>query len=114
MQKMSNRALEGTRNVEAARAADIPKTLCFAKPADEVQMRSKVGVRMNHEPYQDISWAPGFEHFISAFAKNSTKHRQPEVKQAMVQDHELLSSRKDFLDEAILIGQYQYAICHVL
>ena len=65
-------------------------------------MRSKVGVRMSQEPYLDVPCPPGFEHFIPA--SSSAKQRQPEVKQKMVQDHESLSFRIDFLNEAILIG----------
>ena len=61
-------------------------------------MRSKVDVRMSQEHYQDVPCPPGFEHFIPASVKNSAKQ------QKMMQDHKSLSSLKDFLDEAILIG----------
>ena len=88
--------------IEAVGPADIPETSHFAKAVDEVQMRSKVGDGRIQEPYRDIPCPPGYEHFIPASIKN--KQRQPEVKQEMMQDHELLRSRKDFLDEAILIG----------
>ena len=102
-QKISNWARERTtRNVEAFGAADIPETSHFAKAVDEVQMRSKVSDRMSQERYRDIPCPPGYEHFIPSSIKN--KQRQPEVKQEMIQDHESLRSRKDFLDEAILIG----------
>ena len=102
-QKISNWIRERTtRNVEAFEAADIPETSHFAKAVDEVQMRSKVSDRISQERYRDIRCPPGYEHFISAFIKN--KQIQPEGKQEMIQDHESLRSRKDFLDEAVLIG----------
>ena len=97
-QKMSNRG-RTTRSVKAVGAADIPETLHFAKAVD------KVSDRMRQERYRVISlspWAMGMNIFIPASIKN--KHSQPEVKQEMMQDHESLRSRKDFLDEAILIG----------
>ena len=65
-------------------------------------MRPKVSDRMSQERYRDITCAPGYEYFIPSSIKN--KQRQPEVKQEMIQDHESLRSRKDFLDEAVLIG----------
>ena len=102
-QKISNWALERTtRNVEAFVAADIPETSHFAKAVDEVQMRPKVSDRMSQERFRDITCPPGYEHFIPSSIKN--KQRQPEVKQEMIQDHESLRPRKDFLDEAVLIG----------
>ena len=90
------------RSVEVVGAADIPETSHFANAVDEVQMRSKVSDRMSQECYQDIPCPPGYEHFIPASIEN--KQKQPEVKQEMMQDHESLRSRKDFLDEAVLIG----------
>ena len=65
-------------------------------------MRPKISDRMSQERYRDITYPPGYEHFIPASIKN--KQRQPKVKQEMIQDHESLRSRKDFLDEAVLIG----------
>ena len=97
-QKMSNWARERTtKNVEAVGAADIPETSHFTKAVDEVQMRSKVSDRMSQERYQDITCPPGYEHLIPASTKS--KQKQPEVKQEMMQNHESLRSRKDFLDE---------------
>ena len=102
-QKMSNWARKRTmKSVEAPGAADILETSHFAQPEDEVQMRSKVGDRMSQKRYRNVFCPPGYEHFIPVSIKN--KQRQPEIKQEMMQDHESHRSRKDFLDEAVLIG----------
>ena len=116
MQKMSNWARERTtRNVKTVGVADILETSHFAKPVDEVQMRSKVGDRMSQECHRNIPCSPGYENFIPAYIKNSAKQRQPEVKQEMVQDYKSLRSRKDFLDDAFLIGyDGTNALCYVL